>query len=99
LCAEVCPTSCLHMGDNHDLSCYRRTDCVADFVALAREGRQTPEPLWMSRPQAPAWVLERRRAWDERATPHRDDMLKTLEESAASAVDKAPAKGGEAKKD
>jgi len=88
LCTEVCPTTCIHMGDNHDLSCYAREDCVGDFVALAREGRQTPQPLWMSRPNAPSWVIERKRRWDERARPHQAAMLKTLEETTPPAAKK-----------
>jgi len=79
LCTEACPTSCVHMGDGHDLSCYRREDCVGDFVALARQGRQTPEPLWMTKPRLPAWAQRQRQAWADRAEPHREAMLKTLE--------------------
>jgi len=79
LCVDVCPTTCIHMGDNHDLSCYRREDCVADYVALARDGRQTPEPLWMRKRFLPAWAETMRRAWADRAKPHRDAMLETLE--------------------
>lgn len=79
LCVEVCPTSCLHMGDNHDLSCYRHEDCVADFVALARQGRQTPEPLWMSRPGPRDWAVVMRSSWAGRAEPRRTAMLMTLE--------------------
>ena len=82
LCVEVCPTSCLHMGDNHDLSCYRRVDCVADFVAWARQGHQTPQPLWMSGPTVPVWAEARRRAWEDRAAPRREAMLGTLRETA-----------------
>ncbi|MBN1347552.1 MAG: NADH-quinone oxidoreductase subunit I [Phycisphaerae bacterium] len=79
MCVDACPTSCLHMGDNHDLSCYRREDCVGDFVALARDGRQTPEPLWIAGPQLPMWAEARRQAWADRAEPHREAMLRTLE--------------------
>ncbi len=79
LCVEACPTSCLHMGDNHDLSCYRREDCVGDFAALARSGRRTPEPLWMRRDDLPAWAAAQRQSWSERAEPHREAMLQTLE--------------------
>lgn len=79
LCVDACPPSCLHMGDSHDLSCYRRADCVGDFVALARQGRQTPEPLWMAKPRLPEWATRMRRAWDERAEPGRQAMLDTLE--------------------
>jgi len=78
-CVDVCPTSCVHMGDNHDLSCYRREDCVGDFVALARDGRQTPEPLWMSRPDLSDWACDRQRAWENRVEPRREAMRQTLE--------------------
>jgi NADH-quinone oxidoreductase subunit I len=79
LCVEACPTSCLHMGDNHDMSCYRREDCVSDFVMAARQGRQAPEPLWVSGPRARDWAHAKRYAWDKRAEPHREAMLATLE--------------------
>ncbi len=92
LCVEACPTECLHMGDNHDLSCYRRADCVGDFVALARAGRQTPEPIWMSRLKGLSWVRQRRQAWEDRAAPCRESLLKTLEETAVSSADKMTGK-------
>jgi NADH-quinone oxidoreductase subunit I len=92
LCVEVCPTSCLHMGEVHDLSCYSRADCVVHFVDLARIGRQTPEPLWTSRPAAPTWVQEQRVRLNDRAAPHRELMLKALEETAIPAAPKPAAK-------
>ena len=99
MCVDACPTSCLHMGDNHDLSCYRREDCAADFVSLARQGRQTPEPLWMARLAALPWVRERGQAWDERAEPDRQAMVETLEGVAPppkeDKADKKPAKKDE----
>lgn len=79
LCVESCPTNCIHMEDSHDISCYRREDCVADYIALAREGKQTIIPAWMVRRGAPEWVRERREAWEARSAAHREAMRKTLE--------------------
>jgi len=56
LCVEVCPTECLKMGQIHDNSCYDRQDLVVDFVQLARQGRRTLEPIWLTRVKLPAWV-------------------------------------------
>ena len=49
LCTEPCPVHCIHMGKTHDLSGYSREDMVVDFVALDKQGRHTPLPLWIKR--------------------------------------------------
>jgi NADH-quinone oxidoreductase subunit I len=64
LCVETCPTSCIHMGNIHDMSAYTREDMIAEFTDLAREGWQTPKPLWMRKEGAAPWVRERAQAWD-----------------------------------
>lgn len=63
LCTEVCPTGCLQMGSIHDSSCYRREDMVADFVALAKKGRRTIEPIWLLKASLPAWAARVRDYW------------------------------------
>ena len=63
LCTEVCPTGCLRMGPIHDSSCYRREDLVADFVVLAKEGRRTIEPLWLTKAKLPDWAARARDYW------------------------------------
>lgn len=63
LCAEACPTVCLHMGSIHDGSCYRREDLVIDFIGLAKEGRRTIEPIWLSRTNLPGWAARVRDYW------------------------------------
>ncbi len=49
LCVDPCPTECIHMGKLHDLSGYSRQDMVVEFTELARQGRRTPQPLWLER--------------------------------------------------
>jgi NADH-quinone oxidoreductase subunit I len=56
LCGEVCPTQCLKMGAIHDDSCYRKEELVVDFLALAKQGRRTIRPIWMDKPNLPAWA-------------------------------------------
>ena len=63
LCVEVCPTQCLNMGSIHDDSCYRREDLVVDFVRLAKEGRRTIEPIWLTKAILPAWAVRVRDHW------------------------------------
>ena len=46
LCTEPCPTDCIHMGNNHDLSGYDRESMVVEFTDLAKQGLQTPMPIW-----------------------------------------------------
>ncbi|MCX7624716.1 MAG: NADH-quinone oxidoreductase subunit I [Candidatus Sumerlaeaceae bacterium] len=42
LCVEPCPTDCLHMGKSYDLTRFRSEDCSVEFVALSKEGQQSP---------------------------------------------------------
>ena len=91
LCVEPCPTDCIHMGNNHDLSAYSRKDMIVEFTELAKEGKQTPEPLWMQRDELPAWAAERRRLWEERANPVKEAMLRALQASEAKKPAPAPA--------
>ncbi len=49
------------MGKIHDLSGYSRADCLVEFTGLAKQGRRTPEPVWLARgreqgAKAPAWL-------------------------------------------
>lgn len=97
LCCEPCPTQCLHLGNVHDMAAYDRESMIVEFTELAKQGLQTPQPLWMRRdalPRAfPGWAQQRREEWLE--FRHSDDnltgqselrraaMLKTLEPSAA----------------
>ncbi len=63
LCTEVCPTQCLKMGSIHDDSCYRREELVVDFVKLAKQGRRTIEPIWLTKSNLPAWAARVRDTW------------------------------------
>lgn len=80
LCVDPCPTDCIHMGNIHDLSGYDRESMIVEFTELAREGLQTPQPLWMSKDKLPDWAARTKREWIDRAAPNREIMLKALQE-------------------
>lgn len=80
LCTDPCPTDCIHMGNNHDLSGYDRESMVVEFTELAKQGLQTPMPIWMQKDKLPTWVADRKREWNERAKPFREEMVKALSE-------------------
>ncbi len=63
LCTEVCPTQCLEMGSIHDDSCYRREELAVDFIQLAKQGRRTIEPIWLTKPNLPSWAARVRDYW------------------------------------
>lgn len=65
LCCETCPTSCLHMGNIHDMSAYTREDMIVEFTEIAREGWQTPQPLWMEKEHVGDWASKRQQDWRE----------------------------------
>jgi formate hydrogenlyase subunit 6/NADH:ubiquinone oxidoreductase subunit I len=81
LCIEPCPTDCIHMGNLHDMSGYDRASMIVEFTELAREGLQTPQPLWMQQDNLPEWAAQRRKQWIERGAPLREEMLKALVET------------------
>ncbi len=74
LCVDPCPTGCIHMGNLHDLSGYDRESMIVEFTELAKQGLQTPQPLWMQKHKLPAWSRKTREDWLEFA--HSDDKLK-----------------------
>jgi len=80
LCTEPCPTQCLHMGNNHDLSVYNRASTVVEFTELAKQGLQTPMPIWAQKRQPPEWATRTRQAWLDRAKPKREVMLLAMTE-------------------
>jgi NADH-quinone oxidoreductase subunit I len=81
LCVEPCPTDCIHMGNVHDMSAYDRESLIVEFTELAKEGLQTPQPLWMRKDNLPPWAEQRKKEWMERGEPLREEMLKALQES------------------
>jgi len=91
LCTDPCPTDCIHMGNIHDMSGYDRQSMIVEFTELAKQGLQTPTPLWMRKDRAPEWAQARKREWIERAQPKREAMLKALTEQKPP----APAKKAE----
>ena len=73
LCVDPCPTDCIHMGNIHDLSGYDRESMIVEFTELAKEGLQTPQPLWMEKKNLPAWAAQRKSDWTQ--FEHSDDKL------------------------
>ncbi len=102
LCVDPCPTDCIHMGNVHDLSGYTRESTIVEFTELAKEGLQTPQPLWMQKPKLPAWAAERKQRWidfaeskdvlSEDPLRRREEMRKALAEQKVEKKKKAPAK-------
>jgi NADH-quinone oxidoreductase subunit I len=90
LCVPPCPTDCIHMGNVHDLSAYDRAGMLVEFTELAKEGLQTPQPLWMQKKELPPWAAGLKKDWEEfrysedvlSGDPERrrDEMRKSLEE-------------------
>ena len=78
LCTEPCPTHCIHMGDLHDLSAYNRESVIVEFTELAKEGLQTPQPLWMQKDKLPAWARARKEQWVNRGRGVSDKMREAL---------------------
>lgn len=83
LCTFPCPTDCIHMGNLHDLSAYDRESMTVEFTELAKEGLQTPQPLWMQRDNLPDWAAKRKQEWIDRGLPLRQEMLKAMEDTRA----------------
>ena len=73
LCVDPCPTDCIHMGNLHDMSGFTRDDMIVEFTELAKEGWQTPRPLWMEKDVLPEWAQRRKQEWLEFA--HSNDKL------------------------
>jgi NADH-quinone oxidoreductase subunit I len=80
LCVDPCPTDCIHMGNLHDMSGYSRDSMIVEFTELAKQGLQTPQPLWMQKEKLPQWAADTKQQWIERGRPVQGQMLKALEE-------------------
>jgi NADH-quinone oxidoreductase subunit I len=80
LCVPPCPTDCIHMGNVHDLSGYDRKSMIVEFTELAKEGLQTPQPLWMQKDKLPAWAHDRKREWIDKAGDRHQVMTEALTE-------------------
>ncbi|MGB9624344.1 MAG: NuoI/complex I 23 kDa subunit family protein [Phycisphaerae bacterium] len=105
LCTEPCPTECIHMGNVHAMAGYDRESMLVEFTELAKQGLQTPEPLWARIGRLPAWAEAQKREWLERAAPVREFMRAALTEQlppkkpatgAPTAAATAPPAGGSA---
>ncbi|MCH7720698.1 MAG: NADH-quinone oxidoreductase subunit I [Planctomycetes bacterium] len=73
LCVPPCPTDCIHMGNLHDLSGFDRQSMVVEFTELAKQGHQTPQPLWMQKEKLPEWADRTKKEWLEYA--HSEDAF------------------------
>lgn len=91
LCTDPCPTECVHMGNVHDMSGYDRESMVVEFTELAKQGLQTPIPVWMQKRELPAWAAARKQEWIARGEPLREEMLKALTEQKPPAKKAEPA--------
>jgi len=94
LCVEPCPTDCIHMGNVHDLSGYDRRSMIVEFTELARQGLQTPQPVWMLKGRLPPWAAGMKQEWVERGRPRREQMVLALTEQKPPP--RRPAAGGPA---
>lgn len=74
LCQQVCPTGCLTLSTLHDNSCYRRADLMADYIALAKAGRRTIEPIWLTKPKLQEWAAKVRGHWRNLDSDRRELM-------------------------
>lgn len=83
LCTYPCPTNCIHMGGIHDMSAFDRQSMVVEFTELAKQGLQTPMPLWAQKAKLPAWAKATRDEWIERGRKRHQFMLEALEEQGA----------------
>jgi NADH-quinone oxidoreductase subunit I len=80
LCTDPCPTECIHMGNIHDMSGYDRQSMIVEFTELAKQGLQTPMPLWMQKDGLPEWAQTRKQQWLDSAKSRREEMVKALTE-------------------
>jgi NADH-quinone oxidoreductase subunit I len=101
LCVEPCPTECIHMGNIHDMSGYSRESMIVEFTELAREGLQTPQPLWMQKDKLPDWAAERKQHWQAFAQSKdtlSNDPLRRREEMVKALAEQKPPKKPPAEK-
>lgn len=80
LCTNPCPTNCISMGNVHDMSGYDRKSMIVEFTELAKQGLQTPQPLWMQKDHLPDWAAKTKQSWIDRGAPVRQLMLNALTE-------------------
>lgn len=92
LCCDPCPTDCIHMGNVHAMAGYDRESMIVEFTELAKQGLQTPMPLWAQKERLPAWAQAQKQEWLDRAAPRREYMLQAL-------VDTTPPKAASAAKE
>jgi NADH-quinone oxidoreductase subunit I len=78
LCVPPCPTECIHMGNVHDMSAFDRESMIVEFTDLARQGLQTPQPLWMQKEKLPGWVEETKQQWIDKGQGESEEMNEAL---------------------
>jgi len=94
LCTGPCPTKCIHMGNVHDLSGYTRESMIVEFTELAKQGLQTPQPLWMRKDRLPEWAAKTKEDWEAHrfSTDGRDPVERRREMLLAMTERKPPPK-------
>jgi NADH-quinone oxidoreductase subunit I len=92
LCVPPCPTDCIHMGNLHDMSGFDRNSMIVEFTELAKDGLQTPQPLWMQKDQLPDWAEARKKEWLDSSANRHDIMLEAMTETKAAPKPKPAAK-------
>ena len=70
------------MGNVHAMAGYDRESMLVEFTELARQGLQTPQPLWAHGDRLPTWAAVQCREWHDRAAPVREQMALALTEQA-----------------
>ena len=79
------------MGNLHDMSGYDRESMLVEFTDLAKEGLQTPQPLWMQKDELPPWAERRKKEWlefmhsSDKLSGKSDDRRKQMREAVADA--------------
>jgi hypothetical protein len=53
---------------------------IVEFTDLAKEGLQTPQPLWMRKDKLPEWAERTKQDWVDKGQPARQKMLEALTE-------------------
>jgi len=72
------------MGNLHDMSGFDRNSMIVEFTELAKQGLQTPQPLWMQKDRLPDWAATRKKEWLDSSADRHGIMLEALEESKAA---------------
>jgi hypothetical protein len=62
------------------MSGYDRESMIVEFTELAKQGLQTPMPVWLQKDRLPDWAEARKQEWLARGEPLKEEMLKAMTE-------------------